>query len=163
MLDQEAEQLANDLMQEHGLLAAGWVFAWGHGKRRLGGAEVRRYPDGRVTRTIRLSRHLVRLNDDAEVRDTILHEIAHALVGVEHGHDAAWKSMCRRIGARPERTAGGEVRMPAAGYVLVCTCCDQVVGQRYRRIAPARLARAYCRACGPDAVGKLRLDAAKPV
>jgi len=36
---------------------------------------------------------------DELVRDTLLHEIAHALVGTAHGHDEVWKAKCLEIGA----------------------------------------------------------------
>ncbi len=154
-------------MRQHGLIAAGWVFAWGHGKRRLGAAEVRRprrlcRQRPTVIRTIRLSRHLVTLNDEPVVRDIILHEIAHALAGLEHGHNATWRQVCRDIGATPRRLAGDEVRLAPARYELWCDMCRQVIGDRHRRVSPSRLAAAYCRACGPAATGRLRLRESSP-
>ena len=38
---------------------------------------------------------------EAEIRDTILHEIAHALAGPEARHGARWKAIARRIDATP--------------------------------------------------------------
>ena len=70
------------------------------------GAQLCRYG----TRTIELSVFLVDRNGPEEVRDTILHEIAHALVGPGHGHDAVWKRQCIEIGARPVRC--GDADMP---------------------------------------------------
>ena len=35
---------------------------------------------------------------DSEVKDTVLHEIAHALVGPKHGHDPHWVTRAREIG-----------------------------------------------------------------
>ena len=72
-LDQ-AEQLALSLMREHGLLPR-WSFAFDRAERRFGSCNERK-------RRITLSAAIVRLNSESEVRDTILHEIAHALVGV---------------------------------------------------------------------------------
>ena len=48
------------------------------------------------------------LKDEPEqLRQTALHEYAHAaaalLTGRRHGHDAVWKSVCLRVGCRPER------------------------------------------------------------
>ena len=37
--------------------------------------------------------------DPREVRDTILHEIAHALAGAKAKHGPAWKAIARRLGA----------------------------------------------------------------
>ncbi|MEX0886831.1 MAG: SprT-like domain-containing protein [Phycisphaeraceae bacterium] len=162
----DAERLALSLMRQHGLIDAGWRFRWSRGKRQLGAAQVRPRRDartGQVTyvRTIRLSQHLVQLNPDAEVRDTILHEIAHALVGVEHGHDAAWRAVCRQIGARPQRLAGEEVVTPPARYELVCPGCERVLGQRHRRVNVRWLKRVYCRFCGPASKGRLAVRDAR--
>ena len=77
----DARKLALELMAEHGLTRTGrapnfgvrvWRFTFDNAVRRFG---VCRYHNG----TISLSRVLVKLNTDAEVRATILHEIAHAL------------------------------------------------------------------------------------
>lgn len=41
------------------------------------------------------------LNDDIEdIRDTILHEIAHAIAGNENGHNEYWKSIAKDIGVK---------------------------------------------------------------
>jgi len=162
----QAEQLARDLMKQHGLTRQGWRFAWSRGKRQLGAAVIRKSNDPRTGRnttikTIRLSHHLVQLNDEAEVRDTILHEIAHALAGLDNGHNAEWKAMCRRIGAKPQRLAGEHVVVPPrrpAPYHIVCGSCGQSLTPRHRKIHPKRLAAAYCRSCGPDSRGTLRLE-----
>ena len=36
--------------------------------------------------------------------ESLLHEIAHALVGRKHNHDAEWKAKAREIGCTGERT-----------------------------------------------------------
>ena len=54
--------------------------AYDSAKRRAG---VCRF----ATQTLGLSAPLTTLHSEVEVRDTILHEIAHALVGPRHGHD----------------------------------------------------------------------------
>src|SRR5215210_5656070 len=91
----EASYLAGDLMRQHGLLDAGWTFAFDHARRRFGKCDY-------THRQITLSRTLALLNNLDEVRDTILHEIAHALCP-DAGHGARWRATCRRIGAKPER------------------------------------------------------------
>lgn len=40
-----------------------------------------------------------RSDDPATVREVILHEIAHALVGAGHGHDEVWQAKALQIGA----------------------------------------------------------------
>ena len=162
----QAEQLARDLMDEHGVTADGWQFAWSNGKRQLGAAQIRRKKNpkaGKVVeqKRIKLSRHLVRLNDDDEVRDTILHEIAHAIAGLENGHNAKWKAVCRRIGAKPQRLAGEGVNVVEARYTIVCGICEKGIGKRHRRMRKDRLDASYCRSCGWKSKGKLWLHDAR--
>ena len=81
-----ALETAAMMMREHGL--HDWTVRLDNARRRAGQCDYRR-------REISLSRHYVRHADDAHIRDTILHEIAHALVGPHHGHDAAWRRKAR--------------------------------------------------------------------
>ena len=75
----DARNLAWDLMRQHGLADLGWRFRFDHARRRFGSCKYRE-------KAITLSRPLTLLNGEAEVRDTVLHEIAHALCpGDGHG------------------------------------------------------------------------------
>ena len=93
-------------MSLHGLHE--WSFAYNRRKRALGFCFYE-------PRRIELSIHFVEHNSLEAIRDTLLHEIAHALVGPGHGHDAVWKCQCLRIGA----SAGNVLpqRRHAAGAV----------------------------------------------
>ena len=133
-MDPEAARaLARDLMDRHGL--HDWSFRFDRARRRLGCC---RYGD----RTITLSRHLVRLNPVEVVRDTILHEIAHAQTpGAKHG--PAWRAQALALGAAPRACASADaVTLPPAPYALVCDACGTRIA-RYRR--PRR--RYVCRRC----------------
>lgn len=87
--------LGRRLLREHGL--EHWSITTDRAKTRAG---VCRF----AARTISLSSALTRLHDEVEVRDTILHEIAHALVGPSHGHDDVWRAKAMAIGCSGERT-----------------------------------------------------------
>jgi predicted SprT family Zn-dependent metalloprotease len=123
-------------MAWHGL--HGWTFAFNRRKRDMG---LCRY----AARAIELSVYLVERNGPDEVRDTVLHEIAHALVGPGHGHDAVWQRKCLEVGARPERC--GQADMPAGRWHAHCGGCGAAF-HRHRR--PRRLGGWFCRACGPE-------------
>jgi predicted SprT family Zn-dependent metalloprotease len=43
------------------------------------------------------------LNSEECVRNTVLHELAHALAGFAAHHGPDWQWWCRKLGARPER------------------------------------------------------------
>ena len=136
----QARKLAVELMARHGL--HDWTFAFNHGRQMMG---LCRYAKKRIE----LSAHMVERNGEDEVRDTILHEIAHALVGPSHGHDEVWKRKCIEIGAQPERC--GAADMPKGRWQSCCAGCETVF-HRHRR--PARAEGWFCKSCGPVA-GKL--------
>ena len=149
-----AEELARSLMSQW--KCDGWAFKWSNGKRQMGcAAVIKERSTGKVLRReLRLSRYLVDLNDLPEVRDTILHEIAHIKAGVENGHNEVWKQWCVRVGAKPERCYDQkDVNVVPHKYLVVCKVCKRVVAKRMRRTRSMK--RAYCNHCGPTSTGKL--------
>ena len=69
MILKDAEALAHQLISDHGL--SDWHFEFDRAVRRFGFCMHR-------ARTITLSKRFTLLNPEPEVRNTILHEIAHA-------------------------------------------------------------------------------------
>jgi len=130
----DAARMARALMAEHGL--RGWSLVFDRAKRRAG---ICRYDQ----RVIGLSAPLTALHGEADVRDTVLHEIAHALVGARHGHDATWRATALRIGCSGERCVSREAPELEGAWVGQCPAGHRVT--RHRR--PDR--PAACRRCGP--------------
>jgi predicted SprT family Zn-dependent metalloprotease len=132
-----ARTLARSLMVQHGL--ADWSLVFDRSARRFGACSTQR-------RRISLSWKLVMLNSADEVRDTILHEIAHALTPGA-GHGRAWKAMCERIGAKPVRCyTDATVVSPerkAAWFQIGCQQCDWWVDRR--RVGNGTLVCKRCR------------------
>ena len=121
----ETLRLGHQLMNEHGLTEQGWKFDLDSGKQRIGCCHHN-------TKTITYSKHYIPETPMEEIKDTILHEIAHALCGSGEGHGWAWKQKCIEIGARPERLDYESVRSKEAStpnYVIECNNC----GQRWKR------------------------------
>ena len=121
-----ALRLARSLLDEHGLGA--WTVGLDRAKTRAGATYFRH-------RRITLSAPLTRAHDEALVRDTILHEIAHALVGPTHGHDGVWKAKAREIGASDARCFSSEAARELAPFIGTCPAGHEV--RRHRR--PTRL------------------------
>jgi len=119
----DAQDLAEELFQTYGL--GHWHFKFDRSKRRFGQC---RYAD----ETITISAPLTLVNGEAEVRDTILHEIAHAMTP-GHCHGPEWKRACLEVGARPLRGySAADVAKPAAPWYLVCETCGYRA-PRYRK------------------------------
>lgn len=120
MLLAEAKRLALELMAKHDLISKGWRFEFDNAKRRFGCCNYN-------TKTISLSKELVSLNEVARVKNTILHEIAHALVGRGHGHDSVWKRKALEIGCDGNRCYSSETTNIVKGkFVATCPKCNHV-------------------------------------
>ena len=87
----EAQNIAQKHVSEH--LDSSWTFKWNRRKTAFGLCD-------HYKREIQLSRPLTETEDEEAVRQTILHEIAHALAGPREGHGPRWKSIARSIGVR---------------------------------------------------------------
>lgn len=111
----KANTLAINLLRQHGLLSNGWVFNFDNGKRRLGCCKHR-------NKAISFSKHYLPLVDILEFTDTLLHEIAHALVGSGHGHDLVWKRKAVEIGCNGKRLYNGDKKVEGK-YIAVCHKC----------------------------------------
>ena len=84
--------MARRLMDEQGL--TGWTLAFGEARKRLGACHFRHH-------VIQISRTHALEGSEEQIRDTVLHEIAHAIAGHGAGHGPLWKATARRIGATP--------------------------------------------------------------
>jgi hypothetical protein len=139
MIMADVQMLANNLMFEHGLLDQGWFFNFDRSKSRLGLCS-------HSNKIISMSKYLTPLRPYDENKDTILHEIAHALVGGGFGHGAVWQLKCVEIGARPERcgTIDPEAERPEFRWTASCDACGAETGMHR---APGRVRS--CLHCHP--------------
>lgn len=106
-----AAWLARDLMDSYDF--AHWDFAFDRAKTRHGQCD---FTNQRIT----LSRYFVEMNEEPLVRETILHEIAHAIAGPGAGHGPRWQTVARNLGVRP--VARKASTMPKGRYKGVCPC-----------------------------------------
>lgn len=135
----KAGNMARELMAAHGL--TDWRFTVDFAKRRFGLCN-------HGNKTISLSIPLMQLNSEEKVRDTVLHEIAHALAGPRAGHRRQWKAVAAQIGATPTRCYGSDVITPPRKWKGTCPKCGREI-KRHRRTAIA---------CGRCCGGKYNAD-----
>ena len=131
---QAAYTMAREMLNSHGLHE--WDLAYDRARRRAGLTNF-------TTGTISLSRPLTQLFSEEDVRETVLHEIAHALVGPGHNHDALWKREAARIGATPRALLSGGPQVPAR-YIGHCPNGHVIMRHRIRRNPVS------CAKCCPD-------------
>lgn len=94
----DIESLATDLMTKHMPLLVelkGWKFSWSNGRHVLGFCSYRE-------RTVNISKRLLDNFNIEQIREVILHEIAHAL-NPGHGHNEVWQSQCKLLGIPAKR------------------------------------------------------------
>ena len=96
MTKQDAENIVNGLIVEHGL--TGWTFRWMRRREPFSRAGQCNW----VKKTIELAPVYVELNDARHVMNTILHEVAHALTP-NHGHNKYWRAKAQAIGCTGAR------------------------------------------------------------
>jgi predicted SprT family Zn-dependent metalloprotease len=128
--------MAREMMDQHGLQH--WQFGFDRAKRRLGVCSY-------AKRRIGLSLPFVLYNEVAAIRETILHEIAHALAGPLAGHGPVWRAVCLRIGAKPQRCCDADsVSLPQGKYSATCGGCNKTF-HKHRKVKR----QYHCIACGP--------------
>ncbi len=115
--------LARELMANHGLNP--WSFQFDNGTKRAGCCDY-------ANQVISLSYEYVKHAGEHAIRNTILHEIAHALVGRAHHHDAVWRAKAIDLGCSGERCH--DVQFTPPRYIMKCeNNCWTATAERRRR------------------------------
>lgn len=148
------------LMDKHGLRPGepdGWNFEWSATMTSTAGL------CDSEKRKLRFSIQLFALWTDDQCEETILHEIAHALVPASWGrhHTPEWRAMAIKIGCSGKRCWGsnGEARItsprrspsrPSGRWMGTCPCC-----RKKFRVGSGRKTRYSCPKCSPDGFDEL--------
>jgi predicted SprT family Zn-dependent metalloprotease len=118
----EYNSFGNNLKSAHDL---GFSFNWNNRKNSAGLCNY-------MYKTVELSKPIMNENLDkiSFIRDTILHEIAHALAGSSAKHNHYWKRVAIAIGCNGERCYNSnEVKSVASKYTLKCHWCSKEVAK----------------------------------
>jgi predicted SprT family Zn-dependent metalloprotease len=116
----DLDKVRLNLLRQHHLTYKGWNFDFNNNKCRLG---VCKYDK-------RLIEAYCHINSEELVIDTIKHEIAHALVGFENGHNEIWQAKAIEIGARPNRCK--EAVLPPGKWIAICSVCNTLYSYHKR-------------------------------
>lgn len=147
----DANKFAKEKLAESGL--TGWHVRLSDNPKFVGLCDYK-------SKTILLNMHHVDIHPEAEIQNTILHEIAHALTP-GHGHDQVWVDCARKIGCDNTSTSCS-LSLPAhvidairSGDVIELTTTEEIVRKVDYRIT--RL-QDKCPTCGKVAVEKGRFE-----
>ena len=106
---QRIAELARSLMQKYRLKQ--WNFEFDNANRRAGCCNFNK-------KVISLSYEYARFASDEHIEEALLHEIAHAIVGKKHNHDAVWKAKAQELGCSGERCHDLQFTPPR--YIVRC-------------------------------------------
>lgn len=115
-------------LEKHGL--KDWTFKFDSAVRRFGCCYHNR-------KLITISKKLTLCNEYEQFRNTLLHEIAHALAGRHNGHNNVWRKIALEIGCNGERCYGNEVTRPEKKWLLECKNCKRTTTKHRKSITLA--------------------------
>lgn len=124
-----------DLVEEeltgYGLYQEGWRFNWCRTTRTMARCHY-------GTKLIEVSKHWAKIMTDFELKQTILHELAHALsyniYGWEGmGHGVNWKKVAKEIGVVVPKHAMDTLKTPEHTWEVYCKLCNKTLKKMYRK------------------------------
>ena len=111
MREEDVRQLGKELLDLHGL--SDWRLFVDNAKTIAGRCWYNQ-------KVISISGGYVKKATDAQIRNTLLHEISHALAGPGSGHDAKWQRIALRIGC--DAKSCHDVRFTDPQWHVFCPC-----------------------------------------
>lgn len=148
----KAETIAIALIEEH--LPPGWTFAWNN---RAGAFGICNY----LEQTIQLSVALTCSETEYATRQTILHEIAHAIAGPDAKHGPRWKAVARSIGVKnPKARRVYSAEPTGVRYRYLLVDADGNILRRYLRHPGAKFEKSLWKRQlkgRPETFGTLKL------
>jgi len=137
--------LVDTLFAKHGI--SRWTFKFDRSKRSYGKCYV-------VGKRITLSRYYCADldNDIDDIKDVILHEIAHALQQERHphlrpSHGIVWRSIAKEIGCKTIKASGNKGKLPKGKFQAFCPKCGDLQFFRHRMGAAMKQGRYRCPKC----------------
>lgn len=127
MTESQCKAMVLENIEKH--LNSNWTFKWSNAKRSAGSCRIKgiKLPSGKskiVKGTISISKSILKEMTYEGVKDTILHEIAHAIQYEKTGssdHGPIWKKIAKSLGAVPKAAAQPEhfIKGKVAGIEII--------------------------------------------
>lgn len=117
----DIEKLTKEKLTEYNLNT--WHVVIGNGRRLYGCCRYSK-------KEIWLSLQFINSATDEQILDVILHEIAHALVGLGIGHGKRWKVEAKKLGAIPKSIVKG-INIDMA-WIATCSKCGKIFNRMKR-------------------------------
>jgi len=134
MNETQIKRIALDMLRDNFLY--GWTVKFGNNSRTIGYCH---YP----TQSLTFSRRYIG-NETVDWQNVISHEVAHALVGHGHGHDAVWARQHRALGGDGKRCQEGARLAPDQyKWIIKCSQDRREIGRVNRK--GKRLQRSGCK------------------
>jgi predicted SprT family Zn-dependent metalloprotease len=133
-----AKQELKKYMKMYGLTQKGWKYSFTNSTSCAGRTYYTR-------KEIKLSKIFINSGkvDEAKIRNTVLHEIAHALVGYIHHHDHVWKKKAIEIGCSGDRCCA--TFNENFNYIFVCEKGCELTRMRLTAALLKNIERGVCK------------------
>lgn len=147
----KAAQIVKYNLHKTGLKRNGWGFNYDNSVVRFGLCNP-------LINTIFLSRYLVHLNNEMEVKDTIYHELAHAIVGCEEDHNEKWKKKTIELGGSGEVCYSSKVMVPPNKFYTYCKVCfwTYYTNRRYKKCERCNVILKWSRSYWPPSLLEIK-------
>lgn len=125
-----AQTKALEAMAQHGLTKSGWTFSFDRATSRLGQTNF-------TKKKITISKHFTSAATEEQFEQTLLHEIAHALLPPFAKHGPVWKQTARAIGYKGSRTSANpyhEAQMAARKQAAVQGAAQAAIQHKTWRV-----------------------------
>ena len=149
--EKRVRTIAHDLMTYHDLAKRFKLTIHTLQSGILGYTKVAAEKDGIIVGEICLSKHHIESGSENDIIETILHEIAHALIGSGHGHNNVWRNKAMSIGCNGQRVTNSIVKVEPR-FKIICALCG-TSWPCHRK--PKQLDYSFHKSCGRASMGKL--------
>ena len=155
MTIKQVNEICEKIAKENNLTITCPIVENGRLTKTLGQVKYSEGGSGIKIKKIEFSKKLLQFGTEAQIMDTIKHELAHAFVywttGELHGHDKIWQNIAKKLGANPKAIAEGQIYegLPEKinKYTIYCKKCNKLIEARDRACDITKYPELYSSKC----------------